>query len=65
MDYLPPFVVHGALGMRPDQIDRHASEYRSTLEALRDETFDLEVVAGFSRLNANLDVLLKQGAGED
>lgn len=36
MEYLPPFVVHGAHGMTAGEIEEHASRYRRTVEALRD-----------------------------
>lgn len=36
MEYLPPFVVHGARGLTRDQISEHASEYAALLAAHRD-----------------------------
>jgi glutathione-regulated potassium-efflux system ancillary protein KefG len=58
MDFLPPFVVHGTHGMTPDQIREHARDYRKTIEALRDDTIDLEAARGFPRLNSNLDAVI-------
>ena len=37
MDYLPPFVVHGAHEMTAEEMERHADEYRTCIEALRDD----------------------------
>ena len=63
MDYLPPLVVHGALGMRAEQIERHADDYRRTVEALRDEEIDFDAVASLPRLN--LEALLGSRAREN
>jgi glutathione-regulated potassium-efflux system ancillary protein KefG len=59
MRYLAPFVVHGTLGMTRAQAERHASEWRRTLEALRDNRVDVERAAGVARLNADFDALLR------
>ncbi|MEJ2547688.1 MAG: NAD(P)H-dependent oxidoreductase [Gemmatimonadota bacterium] len=59
MRYLAPFVVHGTLGMTREQAERHASEWRRTLEALRDDRVDVERAAGVTRLNADFDALLR------
>ena len=58
MEYLPPFVVHGTLGMKPEQAARHAADWRRTVEALRDGRVDLQRVGALPRLNANLDALV-------
>jgi glutathione-regulated potassium-efflux system ancillary protein KefG len=65
MDYLPPFVVHGAHGMTAEQIERHADDYRRTVEALRDEEIDFDAVASLPRLNIDLEALLGSGAREN
>ncbi|MGB8328609.1 MAG: NAD(P)H-dependent oxidoreductase [Polyangiales bacterium] len=36
MEYLPPFVVYGAHGMKKEQMSQHAADYRERLSALRD-----------------------------
>jgi len=59
MRYLAPFVVHGTLGMTREQAERHALEWRRTLEALRDDRVDVERAAGVTRLNADFDALLR------
>ncbi len=59
MQYLAPFVVHGTLGMTREQTDRHAADWRRTVEALRDDRVDLERAASAARLNADLDALLR------
>ncbi len=63
MEYLPPFIVHGALGMTNNEIRRHARDYRRTIEALRDGTLDLAAARAESHLNPRLDELIR-GGGE-
>ena len=62
MEYLPPFVVHGAHGMDTQEMDRHADDYRTMLEAVRDGTLDLDRARTQSRINADLPTLLLEGA---
>ena len=64
MEYLPPFVVHGAHGMTGEEIRAHARDYRRTLAALRDGTLDLEAARRQPRLNRNLDRLIRDGGGD-
>ena len=59
MTYLAPFVVHGTHGMTAAEAERHASDWRRTLEALRDDRVDIERAAGVARLNADFDALLR------
>jgi glutathione-regulated potassium-efflux system ancillary protein KefG len=59
MRYLAPFVVHGTLGMTREQADRHASDWRRTIEALRDDRVDLDRAVAAARLNADFDALLR------
>ncbi len=61
MEYLPPFVVHGALGMTDEEIRGHARDYRRSLEALRDGSLDLEAAGRQPRLNLRLDELIRDG----
>lgn len=58
MDYLPPFVTHGTLGMSTQEIDRHADDYRRVIEALRDDRLPMDRVRGLARLNGDLNGLL-------
>jgi glutathione-regulated potassium-efflux system ancillary protein KefG len=58
MDYFPPFVVHGALGMSLPEIEGHAQDYRKVVAALHDEAIDLAAVAELPRLNFDMDALL-------
>ncbi len=58
MEYLPPFVVHGTHGMTEEEILRHARDYRTTLEALRDGTVDVEAARRSPRLNSNLNAVI-------
>lgn len=59
MEYLPPFVVHGTHGMTRKEMEAHARDYRTTLEALRDGRLDLEAAGQYARLNAALDAVVK------
>lgn len=59
MDWLPPFVVHGTHRMTLEQIERHAADYRRTVEALRDGRLDLEAARERPRLNEDLDALIR------
>jgi glutathione-regulated potassium-efflux system ancillary protein KefG len=62
MVYLPPFVAHGTHLMAPEEIERHARDYRRVIEALRDGTLDLEATRELPRLNVDLDaVILVEG----
>jgi glutathione-regulated potassium-efflux system ancillary protein KefG len=65
MEYLPPFLVHGALGMRSKEIRRHAGDYRRTVEALRDGRLNLEAARRENHLNPRLDDLIRSGRGGD
>jgi glutathione-regulated potassium-efflux system ancillary protein KefG len=55
MDYLPPFVVHGTHQLTDSEIEDYGADYRRTLEALRDDTLDLEAVQRLPRLNSDVD----------
>lgn len=59
MEFLPPFVVHGANRITPEEIEAAARDYRRALEALRDGRLDLEAARQYPRLNSNLDRILR------
>jgi len=59
MRYLSPFVVHGTLTMLPEEVERHAQDYRRLLEALREKRIDLDAAGQVARLNADLDSLIQ------
>ena len=63
MDYLPPFVVHGTHRLNEEDILGHAEDYRRVIEALRDDTIDLDTARSQSRLNADLDRILTGNRG--
>ena len=63
MEYLPPFIVHGAHGITGAEIERHARDYRRLIEALRDDRLDLEAARGESHLNPRLDEFIRPGGG--
>ena len=64
VDYLPPFIVHGALGMTPELLAGHARDYRRTVEALRDGRLDLAAARGEQRLNERLDEWIREAGGQ-
>ena len=65
MQFLAPFVVHSAFKYeRPDELAHHIDEYKLLLEALRDDTLDLEKAASVTRLNAELKSLTKKKGGD-
>ena len=45
--------------MGPEEIQKHAREYRMLVEALRDDRVDLDKNREENRLNADLSTLLK------
>jgi glutathione-regulated potassium-efflux system ancillary protein KefG len=61
MEFLPPYGVHGTHGMRADEIQAHAAEYRRLLVAFRDGQVNLELARTAERLNANLDSIIRRG----
>lgn len=59
MDYLPPFVVHGAHQLNDDaQIGDRAQEYRLLLQALRDNQINWAALPGLTQLHDLSQVLL-------
>jgi glutathione-regulated potassium-efflux system ancillary protein KefG len=64
MDYPPPFVVHGTHRLDADGVERAAEEYARLLAALRDDRVDFEAARGRSRLNEDLELVLRGGGGE-
>ena len=61
MTYLPPFLVHGTHRMTADEMQAHARDYRRVLEALRDGRIVMDEAARRSRLNADLDAVIRRG----
>jgi glutathione-regulated potassium-efflux system ancillary protein KefG len=60
MTYLAPFVVYGTHALGATELDRHASDYRRVIEALRDGTLAVEAASKARRLNADLDAMLRR-----
>jgi len=52
MHFLPPFCVHGALGISDAEIERGARDYAAVLEGLRAGVFDHRALANAPRLEA-------------
>jgi glutathione-regulated potassium-efflux system ancillary protein KefG len=59
MDYLPPFVAHGAHRITEEESEAHATDLRRILASLRDGTVDLTAAGELGRINADLDAVLK------
>ena len=59
IDYLPPFVVHGAHGLGSEEIAQAARDYRRLLVSLRDGSIDLDAARAWPRVNVDLDSILK------
>lgn len=55
MEYLSPFVLHGTHKIHhADQIDDYAKQYRTVIEALRDNQIDWAKLATMPRINQDL-----------
>ena len=56
MEYLPPYVAHG-MHLRPEEglMDEYAADYRTLLEALRDDRLNWQELASDAYLNDLLD----------
>lgn len=65
VEYLPPFVVHGAHGMTEPEILAHADEYRGVIEGLRDGELDPAAAREHPRLNWRLEDLSASTGGSD
>jgi glutathione-regulated potassium-efflux system ancillary protein KefG len=62
MDYLPPFVAHGAFTMDERETAHSADDYTMLLESLRDETIDLDVARLKPRLSTSDAQIFKERA---
>ena len=58
MAFLPPFVVHGTHRLADDDLTRAAGEYRTVVEALRDDRIDIPAAHDVPRINADLARIL-------
>lgn len=60
MDYLPPFVIHGAHAFNePHEIETHAENYRRAIIALRDDLMNWEQLAQIKYINQHLDQVIQ------
>ena len=63
MKYLAPFVVHGSLRVETDEhMAEHNAAYARMLEALRDDTLDVEKAMKVDKLSDELDVLIRKAS---
>ncbi len=51
MDYLPPFVTHGSLLIKEEQIKKAADDYKKVLVSLREKLFNDEEIMKFEYIN--------------
>ena len=58
VEYLPPYVVHGTLGISPSEVATHAETYRRLVEALRDDTLQLDAMRADPHRDWRLNELL-------
>jgi glutathione-regulated potassium-efflux system ancillary protein KefG len=59
MDYLPPFVIHGTHRLTDADIEKNAEDCRRFLEAFRDDRINLDIVSDLSRMNQELDRIIR------
>ncbi len=59
MEFLPPFVAHGTHRMTAEEMKAHGRDYRRLLEAIRDGQVDLELAKANTRINADLNALIR------
>ena len=63
MKYLAPFVLHSSLRVETDEhIAPHAAEYRRLLEALRDDTLDVERAMKAEKISDELDTFIRKAS---
>jgi glutathione-regulated potassium-efflux system ancillary protein KefG len=63
MKYLAPFVLHSSLRVESDEsMAPHAEAYRRLLEALRDDTLDIERAMYVEKISDALDTLIKRAS---
>ena len=63
MKYVAPFVLHSSLRVETDEhVAPHAGEYKKLLEALRDDTLDVERAMKVEKVNDELDSLIRRGS---
>jgi glutathione-regulated potassium-efflux system ancillary protein KefG len=62
MRWLPPYAVLGVhRGLPPQALTDHATIFRRTLEAIRDDRLDLERIARLELFNSDLKTILGEG----
>ncbi len=59
MDYLPPFVVHGTNTITEEEIVRQGECYQKIITSLRDGTIDLDAACSLSRINLDVERIIK------
>ncbi len=60
MEYLSPFVVHGTHTITEEEIARHGECYRQVITALRDGTLDLDAACSLSRINLDMESIVRK-----
>jgi len=63
MHYLAPFALFGSrTAVEEQRVDTHLQQWRDTLEALRDDRFDINAARALPRLNTHLGELIEAKA---
>lgn len=60
MEYLSPFVVHGTHMITEEEIAQQGECYQKIIMSLRDGTIDLDAACSLSRINLDLDRVIRK-----
>jgi hypothetical protein len=58
MLFLPPFVVHGSLGISKDEVLKHRNDLHDLYDAFIHSEIDVEKIASLHRINADMSLVL-------
>jgi len=64
MKYLAPFTIHGTHRMEKGTLETYLQDYKTLLEAIIQDTLDLEMASQASLLNADLSGVMKGGVAD-
>ena len=60
MIFLPPFIVHGTHAITPEEISRHAIDYRELIIALSENRVEIDTARKFDRINGPAVQVIQQ-----
>jgi glutathione-regulated potassium-efflux system ancillary protein KefG len=58
MLFLPPFVVHGSLGISKDEVLQHRKDLHDLYDAFMHSEIDIDKIAPLHRINADMSLVL-------